>query len=528
MNSQALTCKYNDCDLIYERPVTLSCGNTLCQHHLKEMINDQTLKCCFCHKKHSVPEDGFGINKAFVQIIENYFETNSKRKEINELYKKLVESINDYETIDQNDYIDAYFGDIENKCKLHQENLKKKIDEKSNEITKQLKHKKEKCIINRDKIKTEKRLFDELKNNWLPLLMRKLRTPDLSQHEYENLSTMFKEKIGQVEDESKRFKNDLLLGESIEFEKSGLFGDLIIKTNRISENQNPLLIQSFNQHTLAIRSIIVDEKSNRLISGSVDRSIKIWSLETGECLKTLQDHRDWVTCILIISNNRFISSSVDKTIKIWNINSYECLNTLKNKNGIYSLCSISNNQIACGCLNGTIVIWNLDKSKKVKTFKAHNDWIPSLILADKTKLISCSAEKDIKIKIWSLNHNNNYECLNVFQNHADRISFLDLTLNDCNLVSCSDDKSMKIWEIETGKLLKSIQFDDIIYCIKVLDERLIAIGLFNGEIKIYDLVKDKCVKSFMAHTTFIYRLNSLSNGNLLSASGKGEIKLWKI
>ena len=51
MNSQALTCKYNDCDLIYERPVTLSCGNTLCQHHLKEMINDQTLKCCLSPDK---------------------------------------------------------------------------------------------------------------------------------------------------------------------------------------------------------------------------------------------------------------------------------------------------------------------------------------------------------------------------------------------------------------------------------------------------------------------------------------------
>ena len=100
-------------------------------------------------------------------------------------------------------------------------------------------------------------------------------------------------------------------------------------------------------------------------------------------------------------------------------------------------------------------------------------------------------------------------------------------LDDYLLVKCSDG-GVFVWQIETGNLLKSIQFEYDVKCAKVLNEYLIAISFSNGEIKIYDLNKMKVIKSFTAHSTFIYRLHLLSNGNLLSSSEKGEIKLWHL
>ena len=97
-----------------------------------------------------------------------------------------------------------------------------------------------------------------------------------------------------------------------------------------------------------------------------------------------------------------------------------------------------------------------------------------------------------------------------------------------NLLSCSDDKTVKLWQIETGKMLKSIEFNYQVYCMRVLNKNLLAIGLQNGKIKIYDLSKKETVKTIRAHSKYLYRLNVLSNGNLLSGSYNGEIKLWKI
>ena len=38
----------------------------------------------------------------------------------------------------------------------------------------------------------------------------------------------------------------------------------------------------------------ISHDGNILISGSADKTIKIWSFETGTCLKTLEGHTDQV------------------------------------------------------------------------------------------------------------------------------------------------------------------------------------------------------------------------------------------
>ena len=90
-------------------------------------------------------------------------------------------------------------------------------------------------------------------------------------------------------------------------------------------------VKIFDQHSDGINSIQVDEICNKIFSASDDETIKIWNLETGECLKTLNDHTESVKSILIIPNNKFISGSADATIKIWDLNSFECLNKLKSQ-----------------------------------------------------------------------------------------------------------------------------------------------------------------------------------------------------
>ena len=50
----------------------------------------------------------------------------------------------------------------------------------------------------------------------------------------------------------------------------------------------------------------------------------------------------------------------------------------------------------------------------------------------------------------------------------------------------------------------------------------------NGEIQIYNIDKMKIVKTIQAHSYDVNRLHLLNNGDLLSGSGDGEIKLWKM
>jgi aspartate 1-decarboxylase len=523
-------CEHEDCNLIYQDPITLPCGNTLCKIHLDKQ--NKTFKCYFCRDEHEIPENGFAVSKTILNMIEYYYDTNllthnktnKLRKRIKETFKILDDSIKDYEKLDPEVYIYDYFAELRNKVDLHREELFKEINERADEIIKQLKEKEEKCKSNSNNL--EKMNLNKLKDEELATFKHKLRIAEINQNELNDLLLKINEHVKTIQNENKKYKKDLLINESIEFknhEKSSSFGELFFNYHTFPLSYDcGELIREFNQHSDSIASIEVDEKSNKMISASDDNTIKIWDLESGDCLKTLTDHQDWVNCIIIIPGDKFISGANDETVKIWDMNSNECLNTLVNESSVHSLCLISNDKIAVGCRNGSIIIWNFDNIEREEIFEAHDDVISYLLYVDNSKLISCSW--DYKIKLWDFA---TFECIIEFEGHSDSIYHLDLTSNR-NLISCSKDQTVKLWDIETGIILKSIEFNKEVYHVKKLSDDLILAALEEGEIQIYSLKKNEIAKTISAHSSPVFILHLLSNGNLLSGSENGEIKLWKI
>ena len=524
MKVEALVCQFEECKMILQNPITLPCGESLCLKHL-ESFNDQ-FKCFLCDEEHQMPKNGFKINKTINLLLENYFESNPLRNEIRESFNRLNQLICDYETLDPEGYIFDYIRELINRVDLHREELLKEINDKSDQIIKQLKDKEQICMANVSKL--QKMNLDEFKTDNLPLWEHSLRKPDINEDNLYDLLEKMNDKIGEIQNEIQKFKSDLLINEAIDFEeyeKSSLFGTLSFYSSKYYDllKNSGKLITSYNAHSQVIGSIEVIESNRRIISSSEDSTIKIWDFDTGECLKTLEDHQNEVTCILIIPNDKFISGSYDNTIKIWDLNSYECLNTLTNESVVGSLCLLPNNQIACGCGDGSISIWDLNFLTKLKSFVAHDDFIPYL-LVDETVLLSCSGDK--KIKIW--NSSQSFELVKELEGHSEAILDLELT-SDGKLLSWSWDKTVKLWQIDTGEILKSFEFEDQIACFKILNDDLILVSLQNGDIQIYDFNKMETIKIISREDeSCISCFRLLSNGNLLTGCYNGEINLWKI
>ena len=77
-------------------------------------------------------------------------------------------------------------------------------------------------------------------------------------------------------------------------------------------------------------------------------------------------------------------------------------------------------------------------------------------------------------------------------------------------------------------MLRSIQFEEPLCCIKSSNEDSISVALENGEIQIYNYKKMETVKTISAHSSCVKRMCSLSNGNLVSGSEDSDIKLWEL
>jgi WD40 repeat protein len=103
-----------------------------------------------------------------------------------------------------------------------------------------------------------------------------------------------------------------------------------------------------------------------------DRTIKVWDINTGTCLKTLRGHTDWVWSVIFTHDNHtLISGSDDHTIKLWDIQTGNCIQVLTDhENRIWSVDYSPKLNMLFSCSEDeTIKLWDIHALKCIKTLK---------------------------------------------------------------------------------------------------------------------------------------------------------------
>ncbi len=82
---------------------------------------------------------------------------------------------------------------------------------------------------------------------------------------------------------------------------------------------NPKLLQTFGHDNVVWVAKFI-EKTDKIVTGSQDKKIKIWDRKTGECKKIMEGHTACISDVIIHGNgNDLYSASCDTTIKRWKL-----------------------------------------------------------------------------------------------------------------------------------------------------------------------------------------------------------------
>ena len=73
-------------------------------------------------------------------------------------------------------------------------------------------------------------------------------------------------------------------------------------------------------HTSWVSAVAVTHDGRHVVSGSNDKTLRVWDLANGRTKITLQGHSNWITAVTVTSDDRHvISSSWDSTVRVWEL-----------------------------------------------------------------------------------------------------------------------------------------------------------------------------------------------------------------
>ena len=136
-----------------------------------------------------------------------------------------------------------------------------------------------------------------------------------------------------------------------------------------------------------------------LVSGSADKTIKIWNWRDGILKRTIVGHSDSVTALIQLPTGELASGSADKTIKIWNPNDGTLIWTLTAHTGpITGLVVLQNGLLASSSSSdNTTRIWDTYRGVNLYQFAGHTAGINDLTLLPSGELASAGVGRAVII-----------------------------------------------------------------------------------------------------------------------------------
>jgi len=182
--------------------------------------------------------------------------------------------------------------------------------------------------------------------------------------------------------------------------------------------------------------------------------VQVWAANPGDHVQPFiyHGHTDGVqTVAWSPDSNRVVSGSIDKTVQVWDAITGEHVAIYRGHTGIVNTVAWSpdGKYIASGSEDGTVRLWDVATGKQKYVNRGHQASVNSIVWSpDSQRIASGASDKTVQI-LDAATGNNTY----TFRGHTDVVSSVSWSPDGKHIVSGSWDKTVQVWDAATGAVV---------------------------------------------------------------------------
>ena len=302
-------------------------------------------------------------------------------------------------------------------------------------------------------------------------------------------------------------------------------------------------IGTLKGHSSGVKSVSFSPDGKTLASGSGDNTIKLWDLTTGQEISTLKGHSDLVWSVSFSPDGKTLASgSSDNTIKLWDVitSEQEARNLKGHINSVTSISFSPNGKtLASGSWDKSIKFWDVTTGQEFRTLRClDSNIVGSVSFSPDGKTLASGCND--KIQLLDLTTGKEIRILNRSYGSGSSVIF---SPDGTTLASESADE-IQLWDVTTGKEIRSLSGSSFGREVRSIfpsgihefyspsfspDGKTLASGSRDKTIKLWDITTGKEIRTLRGHSDSVLSVSFSPDGKTLASGSRDKtVILWDL
>ena len=202
-------------------------------------------------------------------------------------------------------------------------------------------------------------------------------------------------------------------------------------------------------HIDAISSAVIDPSGQYILSSSMDRTLRLWDLNSGDRKKVYSLRNAHVLSVSFSPDGRYaICGGSDNLLRLFDIKQSRLVRTLQGHHGAVNsvMFSPKGQRVLSASSDGTVKVWDIDEGKAVRTLSGHKDGVNTCAFSPDSRYIISGGDNG-EIILWETTTGLQ---VNSLKSTASAVNAMALLPGGKFLLAAYQDRSLKLWNTITG------------------------------------------------------------------------------
>ncbi len=288
--------------------------------------------------------------------------------------------------------------------------------------------------------------------------------------------------------------------------------------------QSGQLLRTLKGHADFVSYVAYSPNGKQIAAGSELSTVQLWDAQSGQSLHTLRTY--WGERAVYSPTGEQMASRAVDDVKLWDAKTGRLIRTLKHPDSVWSVAySRNGKQIASGNRDHSVRLWDAQTGDLLHTLNGHTHPVYSVRYSPNGEQIASYGEDGI-VRLWDAQPGQSKHTAN---GHTKQVYSAVYSPTREQIASCSMDNTVRLWDAQSGQLLHTLSgHTEVVWSMTYSpDGEQLASCSFDASIRLWDAQTGRLIRTLTGHNDKVYSVvYSLDGKQIASGSYDNTVRLW--